>query len=278
MWKCRRNVIFEKSKLWEQREAASVYYNDNCQVKMDCGKNEYQTPGGSSATQLAVSVPRCPAEQTWPCCTAVVTWLSIIIYCRKDNLNAESKCFLFYWSRPDLINLQIYIFPCNCNTVTTYSFWFCWQGALRPDRKAFWAASALCSWTASVWTWRRGQRSPQGSNLDARATAAPMAHSVRTKATVLREPTVFPVTAATQPTLDRSVMKVHMFICTPRVSYSFKYAIFYSYDCPKNQTPCGWFHMDSSTIPRYSVWQREGGGLLFLHLIAKPSHHSCEPC
>lgn len=86
---------------------------------------------------------------------------------------------------------------------------FRWQEALRRDRKASWAAFVLFSWTASLWTWRRGRRSPRASVLGARATAAATGHSARTRAAAWREPVVSHVTVASQPSRDPFVMKVH---------------------------------------------------------------------
>lgn len=95
-------------------------------------------------------------------------------------------------------------------------FWFpafrCWclwpQVGQHPGRRVSAAAFALCGWTASPWTWRREQRSPQGSKPVVQATAAATEHSARTRDAVWREPTALPVTVAHLLILEPSVREV----------------------------------------------------------------------
>lgn len=82
------------------------------------------------------------------------------------------------------------------------------QEARLRGRKAFEVVFALCSWTASPWTWRREQRSPLEFRPDVQATAAAMARCARTRVGVWREPRAFPVTAARLLTLDPSATEV----------------------------------------------------------------------
>lgn len=62
---------------------------------------------------------------------------------------------------------------------------------------------------ASLWTWRREQRSPLGFRQGVQVTAAAMAHSAETRDAVWRGPTAFPVTVAHLLTLEPSATEVH---------------------------------------------------------------------
>lgn len=104
-----------------------------------------------------------------------------------------------------------------------------WQEALHPDRKAFWAVSALCSWMASLWTWRRELRSRLESYLDAQATAAAMAHCAKTRVAVRKKPTVSPATVDALPTLEPSATKVQTLTLTV-------------------ETFCHWLHRSKDSI------------------------------
>lgn len=111
-----------------------------------------------------------------------------------------------------------------------------WQEALHPDRKAFWAVSALCSWMASLWTWRRELRSRLESYLDAQATAAAMARCARTRVAVRKKPTVSPATVDSRPTLEPSATKVQTLTLTV-------------------ETFCRWLHRSIDSIHWCSLYR-----------------------
>lgn len=111
-----------------------------------------------------------------------------------------------------------------------------WQEALHPDRKAFWAVSALCSWMASLWTWRRELRSRLESYLDAQATAAAMARCARTRVAVRKKPTVSPATVDSRPTLEPSATKVQTLTLTV-------------------ETFCHWLHRSIDSIHWCSLYR-----------------------
>lgn len=86
-----------------------------------------------------------------------------------------------------------------------------WQVGQPPGRKASWDAFAPCSWTASLWTWRGEPRSPRGSDLGARVTAAATAPSARTRVCAWSGRTASPATAGCRPSPAPFVTKVRQF-------------------------------------------------------------------
>lgn len=106
-----------------------------------------------------------------------------------------------------------------------------WQVAQPPGRRASWDASAPCSWTASLWTWRVEPRSPRGSDPGARATAAATAPSARTRVRAWSERTASPATAGSRPSLGPFVTEVWRVSLPPRLQTHRRKLIFLSLSC-----------------------------------------------
>lgn len=127
-----------------------------------------------------------------------INWFLIILQ-KKFNQIAQKLSIMSAFIDRKLKPCCYPAFRCCCS----------WpQVGQHPGRRVFAAAFALCGWTVSPWTWRREQRSPQGSRPVVQATAAATAHSVRTRDTVWREPTASPVTVAHLLILEPSVRQV----------------------------------------------------------------------
>ena len=107
------------------------------------------------------------------------------------------KCLLWPW-------LVSHLPTCVC---------ICFPSTSRPQvlqgvSGGFWDVSELSGWTASLWTWKKGQRSRPGSNQDAKATAPALGCTAVTEGSVWRSTTDTCVTAATPPTTARSAPEV----------------------------------------------------------------------